>query len=50
MRRDAAEHTGDVVVGGAIIKDWGLHLVDMNLTMGDMTRLVAEQAAAYARR
>ena len=49
VRRDAAEHTGDVVVGGGILKDWGLHLIDMNLTMGDMTRLVTEQAAAYAK-
>ena len=49
VRRDAAERTGDVVVGGVILKDWGLHLIDMNLTMGDMTKLVGEQAAAYAK-
>ncbi len=49
VRRDAAERTGDVNVGGTILKDWGLHLIDMNLTMGDMTRLVSEQAAAYAK-
>lgn len=49
VRRDAAERTGDVVVGGAILKDWGLHLIDMNLAMGDMTRMVGEQAAAYTK-
>lgn len=27
--------------------EWGLHLVDANLTMGDMVALAAKQAAAY---
>ena len=49
VRRATAEATGDVVVGGAILKDWGLHLIDMNLTMGDMLKLVADQSAAYAK-
>ena len=49
VRRAVAESTGDVKVGGVILKDWGLHLIDMNLTMGDMTRLVSEQSAAYAK-
>lgn len=49
VRRQAAETTGDVNTGGAILKDWGLHLIDMNLTMGDMTKLVAAEAAAYAK-
>lgn len=42
------EITGDVVVGGAVLKDWGLHLIDVNLEMGDLVALVDRQAAAYA--
>jgi hypothetical protein len=41
------ELTGDVVVAGAVLKDWGLHLIDVNLEMGDMNALVARQAKAY---
>ena len=40
--------TGDVVTGGAIQKDWGLHLIDANLAMGDLVDLVDHQARAYA--
>ena len=49
VRRDAAERTGDIVVRGAVLKDWGLHLIDVNLTMGDLTALVTEQSTAYAK-
>jgi hypothetical protein len=38
---------GDVMVGGLILKDWGLHLIDMNLTMGNLVDLVGAQSAAY---
>jgi hypothetical protein len=38
---------GDVIAGGQILKDWGLHLIDMNLTMGNMLDLVGSQSAAY---
>ena len=41
------EITGDIVVGGAVLKDWGLHLIDVNLTMGDLVELVGRQAKAY---
>lgn len=34
---------GDVVVGGRILADWGLHLIDINAVMGN---LVADVAAA----
>lgn len=34
---------GDVVVGGAVLPDWGLHLIDINASMGN---LVADVAAA----
>ena len=40
--------TGDVIAGGAVQKDWGLHLIDANLTMGDLLTLVDAEAKAYA--
>ena len=44
------EITGDIVVAGNVLKDWGLHLIDVNLEMGDLNALVARQAKAYAGR
>ncbi|WP_184722767.1 DUF3089 domain-containing protein [Caulobacter sp.] len=41
------EITGDVAVNGVVLKDWGLHLIDMNLAMGDLLTLVERQAKAY---
>lgn len=35
-------------IGGDLTPDWGLHLVDLNLVMGDLRRLVAGQAAIWA--
>jgi hypothetical protein len=40
--------TGDIMVGGQPSPQWGLHLVDMNLTMGNLVEIVGKQAAAYA--
>lgn len=40
--------SGDVVVGGSILKDWGLHLIDVNIAQGDLIRLVQTQAASVA--
>jgi hypothetical protein len=39
--------TGDILVGGMILKDWGLHLIDVNEQMGDLTALVGRQSKAY---
>ena len=45
------EITGDIVLpGGAVLKDWGLHLIDVNLEMGDLVALADRQAKAYAGR
>ena len=33
-------------IGGDITPPWGLHLVDVNIAMGDIVDLVASQAAA----
>lgn len=38
---------GDLLVMGQPLKDWGLHLVDVNLTMGDLVSVVGEQSKAY---
>ena len=39
---------GDVVVGGTILKDWGLHLIDMPVVMDDLVALSDTQARAWA--
>ncbi|HJV43061.1 DUF3089 domain-containing protein [Caulobacter sp.] len=44
----ADDITGDILVGGNVLKDWGLHLIDVNLEMGDLVALVDRQAKAYA--
>jgi hypothetical protein len=38
---------GDVVVGGQVQAGWGLHLIDMNLTMGNLVDLVGAQSKAW---
>jgi len=38
---------GDVKVGGVILKDWGLHLVDANLHMGNLVHIVGEESQTY---
>ncbi len=39
---------GDVMVGGQVQAGWGLHLIDMNLTMGNLVDLVDAQSKAYS--
>ena len=39
---------GDVIgPTGAVAEDWGLHLIDMHLTMGNLLAIVARQADAW---
>jgi hypothetical protein len=38
---------GDVVVNGTMLKDWGLHLIDMPVEMGDLVNLSDYQAASW---
>jgi hypothetical protein len=38
---------GDVVVGGKVQADWGLHLIDANLAMGNLVDIVAAESKAY---
>ena len=35
---------GDLVVGGQLLADWGLHLIDVNLAMGNLVDVVAQPA------
>ena len=41
------EIAGDVKVGPIVLKDWGLHLIDVNLAMGNLVDLVGSQSQAY---
>jgi DUF3089 family protein len=41
------EITGDVVREGKVLPEWGLHLIDVNLSMGNLIEVVRDQAKAY---
>ena len=38
---------GDLVFDGKVVADWGLHLVDMNLAMGNLVELAKAEGAAW---
>lgn len=38
---------GDVMVGGQIFEDWGLHLIDVNAVLGDLIDLGQQQGKAW---
>jgi hypothetical protein len=38
---------GDIVVGGQVLAEWGLHLIDVNLAMGNLVDIVGQQSRAY---
>ena len=40
---------GDVVANGAVVAQWGLHLVDVHLAMGNLVELVRTQGVAFLR-
>jgi hypothetical protein len=44
----ASDINGDVVVGGQVMKDWGLHLIDANLAMGNLVAIVADEGRAWS--
>lgn len=44
------EISGDVVANGQVLKDWGLHLIDANATMGNLIDVVAQQSKAYLKK
>lgn len=39
---------GDIVIAGQVQANWGLHLIDVNLAMGNLVNIVGQQAKAYA--
>lgn len=39
---------GDVVAGTQVLRNWGLHLIDMNVAQGDLVALADSQAKAWA--
>jgi Protein of unknown function (DUF3089) len=41
------EITGDVVREGKVLPEWGLHLIDVNLSIGNLIDIVRDQAKAY---
>ena len=38
---------GDLVVGNQVLTDWGLHLIDVNLGMGNLVDIVRQQSQAW---
>jgi hypothetical protein len=38
---------GDLIVGGNVMREWGLHLIDVNLGMGNLLDIVGKQSKAY---
>jgi Protein of unknown function (DUF3089) len=43
----ANDISGDVVVNGKVLEDWGLHLIDANLTMGNLVAIVGDETKSY---
>jgi hypothetical protein len=46
----ADEITGDITANGQVLANWGLHLIDVNLAMGNLVDIVGRQAHAYVAR
>jgi Protein of unknown function (DUF3089) len=44
-----AEIPGDVFALGQVRAEWGLHLIDVNLFMGNLIQIVRDQTTAYLR-
>jgi hypothetical protein len=45
--RQPTDIPGDIRSQGKVLDDWGLHLVDVNLVMGNLQSLIGQQSAAY---
>src|SRR5262249_9300678 len=39
--------TGDLSVGTNVLANWGLHLIDVNLVMGNLLYIVSQQTKTY---
>ena len=47
--RRTDEIIGDLGANGQIQANWGLHLIDMNLAMGNLVDIVGQQAKAWVK-
>lgn len=45
----ASDIAGDVQFGRIVLKDWGLHLIDMNLAMGNLIDTVRAERAVWVK-
>lgn len=43
----ADDIVGDIVVNGQVQADWGLHLIDVHLAIGNLIEIVGQQSNAY---
>jgi len=43
----AKDIVGDIVVSGQVHAEWGLHLIDVGLAMGNLVDIVDQQSKAY---
>lgn len=41
---------GDVIAAGRVQANWGLHLIDMNLVLGDLVDVVRQQGLAWGKK
>lgn len=46
----ADDISGDINANGQVVAQWGLHLVDMNLAMGNLLEIVGQQGKAWLAR
>ena len=41
---------GDIVINGQVPKDFGLHLIDVNLAMGNLLDVIGDQTKTYLKK
>ena len=41
---------GDIYANWKVMADWGLHLIDVNVAIGNLVDIVAQQSRAYLKR
>ncbi|MFN4184302.1 MAG: DUF3089 domain-containing protein [Hyphomonas sp.] len=39
---------GDIIANGEVLADWGLHFIDVNLTMGNLVEIARQQGESWA--
>jgi hypothetical protein len=48
--RRSADIPGDIVRNGVVRTEWGLHLIDANLPMGNLLDIVRSESTAWTAR